>query len=161
MFLQIIYLVLASIIILAGVLGVIFPILPGVPLIFAGILFYALVTHFTVVTPVLLIWLGVFTLISLIFDYLSRFWGAKRFGASKWGIAGLILGLIVGIVVGGPVGLILGPLLGAIVFELISGRQIREALKVGWGSFLGFVLGTFFNLILAIVMLILFFQAVF
>ena len=66
----------------------------------------------------------------------------KKTGGSKAATTGSTIGLIVGLFVG-PVGIILGPFCGALVGELLeNNREFKPALKVAWGAFLGFLLGT-------------------
>lgn len=153
---NIIYLIITLIIIFLGFLGVVIPILPGVPLIFIGILIYAGLTHFQIVGATSLIIFGLMAILSIIFDYLPGFFGAKKFGVSKLGIFGAFLGLILGLIFGGPIGLILGPLIGVLTFELIVHQDIIKAGKSGTGYFIGFIFGYLANLFLAIIMIILF-----
>ena len=44
-------------------------------------------------------------------------------------------------------GVILGPLVGAILGELLGGKEVSQALKAGWGSFVGLLCGTILKLI--------------
>ena len=47
-----------------------------------------------------------------------------------------------------PWGIVLGPFLGAVIGELLGGRETKDALRSGFGSLLGFLLGTFVKCIL-------------
>ena len=60
--------------------------------------------------------------------------------------------MVAGILFFPPLGLILGPIAGAWVGELISGKTGAESLKAAFGSFLGFLAGTFLKLIASSVM---------
>jgi uncharacterized protein YqgC (DUF456 family) len=56
-----------------------------------------------------------------------------------------MVGALVGAMVGlffVPVGLILGPVIGAILFEMLGGREWREASKAGVGAAIGVIAGT-------------------
>lgn len=41
----------------------------------------------------------------------------------------------------GPWGIILGPFVGAVLGEMLAGKKTKHALKAGFGSFVGFLLG--------------------
>ena len=75
------------------------------------------------------------------------------YGASKLGIIGSILGMLVGIFFIPPWGMLLGAILGASVGELLEGKQGKEALKAGWGVFVGNVCGIILKLVYTTIML--------
>ena len=76
------------------------------------------------------------TLLSYALEFVSGYFGAKRFGATKWGAFGAIVGAIVGLFFSLP-GLIIGPVVGAIAGELISGKRLVSAGRDGWETLLG------------------------
>ena len=75
--------VLAAILVLVGIAGIVLPALPGVPLVFAGLLAAAWADDFTRIGWPTLLVLGVLTVISLVVDVLSTTLGAQRLGASR------------------------------------------------------------------------------
>lgn len=150
-----IYYVLAGLLILAGIVGTVLPALPGLPLVFAGMLLAAWAGNFQEVGWVPLLVLGLLTLLSLGIDFLATSMGAKRVGASKLAVAGAVLGTFAGLFFG-PVGLFAGPFVGALGGELIHGREVRKAAKVGFGTWLGIVFGIVLKLGLAFAMVGLF-----
>jgi uncharacterized protein YqgC (DUF456 family) len=150
-----IYYVLAGLLILAGIVGTVLPALPGLPLVFAGMLLAAWAGNFQEVGWVPLLVLGLLTLLSLGIDFLATSLGAKRVGASKLAVAGAVLGTFAGLFFG-PVGLFAGPFVGALGGELIHGREVRKAAKVGFGTWLGIVFGIVLKLGLAFAMVGLF-----
>ena len=83
----------------------------------------------------------------IVVDVAASALGAKRFGATRWGIAGAAIGLLVGLFAG-PIGLVVGPLVGAILGEVIMGRTGAEAARAGFGAFLGLVGGTLAKFVL-------------
>jgi uncharacterized protein YqgC (DUF456 family) len=147
-----IYYLLAGLLILAGIAGTILPALPGVPLVFAGMLLAAWANDFHDVSVWTIVLLGVLTLVSLAVDFLASMFGAKRFGASKKALWGAALGTFAGLFLGIP-GLLLGPFVGAVAGEMLDGRAWREASKVGFGTWLGLAIGTALKLALAFGML--------
>ena len=93
----------------------------------------------------LLVW-GIVTVIISALDYIVPAWGTKRYGGTKWGVWGSTIGVFVGLFAG-PWGVILGPLVGAVIGELLGGKAAQEALRAGWGSFIGILFGTIIKLI--------------
>lgn len=158
--LQILILILAILIIIGGLIGVFIPVLPGIPLIFAGILLYAAFTKFQIISLTTVLIFLIVTLLSLFFDWAGSLLGAKKFGASPWAILGAFLGVICGLILAGPLGLILGAIVGAIIFELIYQKKFSQSIKSGLGALVGFILSIFFNFILAILMIIFFLRKV-
>ncbi len=128
---------IVSILIFAGLAGTLIPGLPGVPLIFLAVLLYAWFTGFQVIGGAWLIAFALVTLAAVLLDYAAAALGARRFGASKAGVAGAILGGVAGTIWLGPLGLALGPFIGALLTELLVGRSWREATRSGMGSALG------------------------
>jgi uncharacterized protein YqgC (DUF456 family) len=147
-----IWYVIAGLLILAGIAGTILPALPGVPLVFAGMLLAAWANGFHQVSVWTIVLLGVLTLVSLAVDFFSSLLGAKRYGASKKALWGAAIGTFAGLFLGIP-GLLLGPFIGAVAGEMLDGREWRAASKVGFGTWLGIAIGTALKLALAFGML--------
>jgi hypothetical protein len=143
---------LAALLVLVGVLGSVLPGLPGVPLVFAGLVVAAWADDFQRVGWIVLILLGLMTLASFAIDFVATSLGAKRVGATKLAIAGALLGTLVGVFMGLP-GLILGPFLGAVAGELISHGKIEQAGRAGLATWVGLLFGTLAKLALAFTML--------
>jgi uncharacterized protein YqgC (DUF456 family) len=125
---------------LIGLIGIFLPALPGVALIFAGTLLFAIVDGFHRITGGTLAVFAALTVLSVALDFAAGIVGAKRYLAGRWGVAGAVIGMLVGLFFGLP-GMVLGPLVGAVAFELLAGREPRAALRAGWGTFVGFLGG--------------------
>lgn len=147
--------VLAVVLIVAGFIGTIVPALPGVPLVFLGMLVAAWADGFQHVGVWTLVGLGVLTVIAVAVDFLAGLAGAKRVGASRMALIGAAIGTIVGIFFGLP-GLLLGPFLGALIGELVAGGTLQRAAGVGVGAWIGFLIGTVLKLGVCFAMLGLF-----
>ena len=151
---DIILLSLGFILMLVGILGSFLPVLPGPPISWIGLL----LLYLTEAIPDDWWLLGitlVFAIAVFILDYIIPAVGTKKFGGSKAGIAGTIVGLLVAIIfpVLGPFGIIVWPFVGALVGELINKADQKTALKAAFGSFLGFLTGTFMKFLIAIIYL--------
>lgn len=154
------YYVLAVLLVLVGIAGTILPALPGLPLVFAGMLLAAWAGDFQQVGVPMLVVLGLLTVFSLAVDFWATALGAKRVGASRLAIVGAMVGTVAGLFFG-PLGLLMGPFAGAIGGELIHRRSLQKqdlglAAKIGVGTWFGILFGTVLKLALAFTMLGLF-----
>ncbi|WP_027339701.1 DUF456 domain-containing protein [Halonatronum saccharophilum] len=147
MILNIIFLLVSII----GVLGTLIPGLPGTPLILIAIIVYSFLTGFVVIGLETIVLLLVLVLLSQGVEYLTVFLSTKYFGGSKYGIVGSVVGGILALVVMGPIGLLLGPMLGAIIGEFLKGSSLREATKVGLGTFAGGIGASIFSFIIGVI----------
>lgn len=148
------YLVAAALIVI-GLLGTILPILPGLPIMFAGMLLAAWADDFQRIGAATLAVLGVLVLVSIVVDLLASIVGARRVGASNKALWGAGVGGVVGIFFGLP-GLIGGPFLGAALGEMSTGKPWRDASRIGVGTWIGLALGAVLKIALAFAMLALF-----
>jgi uncharacterized protein YqgC (DUF456 family) len=140
---------------LLGVLGIVLLPVPGVPaigLIFAGVVAAAWADAFMRISLPTLAILLVLTIVGSLADNVAAIVGARKAGASWWGVTGAGLGMLVGLPFGLP-GLILGPALGAFALELVRNPNLRAAGWAGMGGLAGFLLGivakSFFGLLIA------------
>ncbi len=155
--------ILAAVLIVIGVAGVILPALPGLPLVFGGMLLAAWVDGFERISVLTLVILGVLTALSLGIDFAATAMGAKRVGASRSAIVGAMLGTIAGLFFGF-VGVFVAPFIGAVLSELVHRRKLDrtemgQAAKIGLGTWLGIIFGVVSKLALAFAMIGLFFFA--
>ena len=144
--------ILAIALMLVGAAGVVLPALPGVPLMFAGMVVAASIDDFERIGWLTVTVLGVLTVISFVVDLGASALGAKRVGASARAVWGAAIGTIVGLFLGIP-GLLLGPFVGAVVGELTVHGRLDQAGRVGIATWLGLILGTLVKLAIAFSML--------
>ena len=151
-------LVISFLLMLIGIIGCIVPGLPGTPIAYAGLWIAQATERVDFSWQFLLVW-GIVTVVISALDYIVPAWGTKRYGGTKWGVWGSTIGVFVGLFAG-PWGVILGPLVGAVIGELLGGKAAQEALRAGWGSFIGILFGTILKLIACGLMLTALIQAV-
>ncbi len=151
-------LIIAGLCMLVGILGCIIPGLPGTPVSYVGLLIAQATDRVDFSWQFLLIW-GMITLVVQVLDYFVPAWGTKRYGGTRYGIWGSTLGVFVGLFFGA-VGVIVGPLVGAVLGELIGGKEVAEALRAGWGSFIGILCGTIIKLVCCGLMAVQLIQAI-
>ena len=141
-----IMIVVGSTLMLLGLAGSILPILPGPPLSFTGLFLLAILKHFSPpLTPTLIIILAIITILVTVMDYIIPLLGAKRYGASKWGVWGSVLGMAIGIFLS-PFAILAGAFIGAVVVEWLVGKKKGEALRAGWGVVMGTLFATILRL---------------
>ncbi|CAN5221448.1 DUF456 domain-containing protein [soil metagenome] len=143
---------LAAVMVLAGAAGVIYPLLPGLPLMFGGFWVAAWADGYDHVGAASLVLLGFLTLTGIILDFIAGAFGARRVGASRRAVTGALLGSIVGLFFGLP-GLIIGPFAGAVIGELAMRSGARRSAQVGVGTWVGLLLGTLAKVALAVAMI--------
>ena len=133
--------ILAVALIVTGVVGTVVPAVPGVILVFAGMVLGAWIDDFARIPVWLVVVLGVLTVIAWAVDYAAGVLGAKRAGASGRAIVGAAIGTFAGIFTG-LWGLVFMPLVGAAIGEYSAQRDLRRAGKVGVATWIGLLLGT-------------------
>src|SRR5437899_539734 len=84
-----------------GLIGAVVPLLPGTTIILAAAIIHRLMLgpEKSVGWRVLVV-LGLLTVVTYLLDFLGGYFGAKYFGATKWGMLGAMLGALVGIFFG-------------------------------------------------------------
>lgn len=147
---DILWLVLAILLMMGGIVGCLVPLLPGPPLSFAALLLLQLREHPPFTAKFLIIWACITVVITLL-DYFIPIYGTRKFGGSKYGVWGCTIGLLFGFWLG-PWGIIVGPLIGAFVGEMLASNNREQAIKAALGSFIGFLTGTLLKLIACLVM---------
>jgi len=147
-----VYFVLAAILVVIGLAGTILPVIPGTLLVFAGLFTAAWAEQFAKVGWIPLAIIGALGLLSFVADLVSSLLGAKRVGASPQALVGAALGGLVGLFFSIP-GMLIGPFAGAVAGELVACGGLRQAGKVGLGTWLGLLLGAVLKVVIAFLMI--------
>src|SRR5437588_11323484 len=148
---------LTAIVLMAiGLIGAVVPVIPCTTIILG-----AVVIHQLAVGPngsvgwTALVALVALTLVTYAVDAAAGYVGARKFGATKWGVIGASAGALIGLFFG-LVGLFVGPVIGAIAGEIIGGQRMVKAGRAGWGTFVGAFAGSVAKLFIALVMIAIF-----
>ncbi|MGB3259833.1 DUF456 domain-containing protein [Paenisporosarcina sp.] len=144
-----------------GFIGLVYPIIPSVIFIMGGFVLYGVFFSFAELPW--WFWLIQILFVILLFgaDMMANAFGVKKYGGSKAGIWGSTIGLLIGPIVLPFAGIILGPFLGAIIAELLITRSsIKQAIKTGFGSVIGFLTSVITKGVVQIVMIAIFFWVV-
>ena len=149
---DILLIVFAFLLLVAGIAGCVLPVLPGPPLAYAGMLLLHLTdkVHFT--TPQLVIWLVVVIVLQVV-DYITPLLGSKYSGGTSFGNRGCMAGTLLGLFFM-PWGVIVGPFIGAVVGEMLGGQDLSHAIRAGIGTLLGFLVGTLLKVIVCFYFLV-------
>lgn len=135
-----------------GVAGTVLPGIPGPALIFAGMVVGAWANDFQKVGFLTLAILLVLTVLTFVVDFGAAALGAKRVGASRWGVLGAAVGTLAGLFFGVP-GLIIGPFVGAFVGEYAVRRKVLDAGRIGLATWVGLLVAAVANIALVFAML--------
>jgi uncharacterized protein len=146
---------LAAAVILVGLVGAIVPVLPGIPLIFAGIWIIAGVDGYRHLGLGWLLGIAAVGAVGMVVDLLAGALGAKRMGASSQAVWGALIGTVIGLFFGIP-GLLIGPFFGAVLGELSAGNSVLRSAHAGIGAWVGLMFGTLIKLVSSLMMVALF-----
>lgn len=148
---------------IAGLVAIVFG-LPGTLVILLSAFVYAWATEFHVVTWGALGWLTLMAAVAEILEQIAGVYGSAKFGSSRKALIGSVVGGIVGAIALAPIGFgvgavfgaFFGAFAGAFLTELyLEKRQMREALRSGYGAFFGRVGGFIVKMSLAFAMVVL------
>lgn len=144
--------VVAALLILAGLVGVILPVLPGTPLILLGALVYDGSHGWAEIGWG---WLALLTLLMLLSE-LGEWWlghaGARQGGASGLSLfVGFVLSIL-GTLFFPPIGFLLGAIVGVVGTELLTSRDARRAMRAGGGWLAGWIASLLLQGTVALVM---------
>lgn len=138
-----------------GLIGTIAPLLPGPPLVLAGLWLAAWIDGFTRVGSTTLWILALLCGLALLLDFIASALGAQRARASRSAIWGALAGSVIGMFFGIP-GLIIGPFAGAVLGELHAQGGVARATEVGIATWIGLLLGIVAKLVICLIMLFVF-----
>lgn len=123
---------------IAGIAGSILPVLPGSPLVLAGVLIYKILFPDAIGWWLVLAMVAA-VILATVLEWIGGMLGAKYFGASKWGVFGALVGGLIGLFFS-LIGLLIGPIIGAFLFEWgLARKDPKLAGKAALGVIVGIV----------------------
>lgn len=152
-------LIIASFII--AFVGLVYPIIPSVLFILIGFIVYGL--FFSFVELGWWFWIIEILFVILLFaaDSVANLVGVKKFGGSKAGMWGSTIGLLIGPFIIPIAGILIGPFVGAVIGEvLVTKVELKQAIRAGVGSVVGFLTSIVTKGIIQAVMIIIFLIAI-
>ncbi|HWQ88669.1 MAG TPA: DUF456 domain-containing protein [Desulfitobacteriaceae bacterium] len=149
--------IVALVLFVLGLLGTVLPILPCAILIYGGMFLYGVITQFSTLDANFFLIQALILVLILAIDFLASAAGTRQFEGSRQAVWGAVIGTVLGLLVFGPLGIIIGPFLGAVIAEFMYHPNLNHAIRVGFGTLIGFVDGTILKLGVEIIMIIYFF----
>lgn len=146
---DIVWIIIGSVFIIAGIIGSVIPVVPGTPFSYLGLIFLQLTENPPFEIYFMLIWAVIVFIVSGL-DYLATIFGTQQMGGTRYGIAGCLIGGVIGLIIFPPLGIILGPIAGAYIGELVGGKNRDQALKAGMGAVFGFFISTVLKLVVSL-----------
>ncbi|MBG88330.1 MAG: hypothetical protein CMO80_15705 [Verrucomicrobiales bacterium] len=147
-------LVIVGLVMLIGLVGSLIPALPSTTLVLGSALLHKLYFEEASASWAVMIFLGIATTLSLVLENAASMIGAKKLGATWRGIVGSCIGCFIGAFT--PfifIGMFVGTFVGALLFELMGGREFKEATRAGLGAMVGLLAGAFGKLVFSIAMI--------
>jgi len=144
--------IFAVVLVAAGFVGIIFPALPGPPLILVGLILAAWAEGFAYVGWGTIAFLTLMAALAVLLDFLAGSFGAKYFGGGKVAMLGAAIGAIAGLFFG-LIGVLIGPFVGAVLGQMLVQKDWEKAGKAGVGAWIGLVLGTVAKIALGFAMI--------
>ncbi|KAB8137906.1 DUF456 family protein [Gracilibacillus oryzae] len=141
--------------------GIIFPIIPSVLVLWIGFLLYQFLLTSENIGWIFWIVTVILTIVLIVSDIIANSYFVKKYGGSKWGERMAAIGVIVGSFIIPPFGIIIVPFVLVFVTEMIQKKGANEALRASIGSLFGFLSGTIAKVIIQIVMIVFFFVAIY
>lgn len=135
---------------LVGLVGIVAPVLPGVPIAALAAVLAAWIGGFGDAGVAIAIWAVAVAVLGQVVDVVAGVVGARVYGAKRAGVWGGVIGSLLGIFVFPPWGIVFGGIVGAILFELLTGREPSDAVRSGFGAFVGALGGTIAKVVLLV-----------
>lgn len=133
--------------------GLVYPIIPSVFMIWAGVLVYYFGIDSHELSWITWTMLGLLTILLFLADYLANLHFVEKAGGSKWGMRAATTGLIVGSFVLPPLGVIIIPFVLVFLAELLQRKPPQESIKVAVATLIAFLSGTIAKAVIQLIMI--------
>ena len=141
---------------IVGLISIVFPFLPSIPVIWLGIFLYGVGTNFSVIDANFMLLISLMAFATIFLDYTTTVWGLRKYQGSMTGLLGAVVGGLFGSLFGIFTGFVVGPIMGAIVFEMLRGRDNVFGIETERFTIIGFIGGTIIKFAVGVAMIGLF-----
>jgi uncharacterized protein YqgC (DUF456 family) len=155
----VVLIVIGFLFLIIGIVGCVIPGIAGPPFSFLALILLSIAKKWEPFSAGFLLVMAGITVLVTALDYVMPAAGARKFGSSRAGFWGAVIGMLIGLFYAPPLGMIIGAFLGAFVAECLAGKSGSEALKAGWGVFIGVMVGMVFKLVASGIMTFYFIKA--
>lgn len=150
---DVVWSILAIVVMLVGLAGIIIPVIPGLLVIWATALIYGFAVGWDAVGVTVMVLLTVIVIVSIVTGILLPKREADEAGASRLSQYGAIVGAIIGFFTIPVVGVFVGALIGILTVELLAKGNWDEAWTATIGLAKGLGLSVVIDLLLGMVMI--------
>lgn len=138
---SIVLMIVGFLVAIFGIVGCILPAIPGPLVSYLSLIIISFVMDWDVFSISFLIVMAALAALVMFLDYILPAGGARRYGASRWGVTGSVVGMVIGFFFFPPFGVFAGAFIGAIIGEILARKRGKDAVRAGWGVFMGVMLG--------------------
>ncbi len=136
--------------------GLVYPIIPGVLVLWTGFLIYHFAINGTGLTASFWIIQALFTVFLFVVDFLANSYFLKKYGSTKWGERIGVISIIIGSFVFPPFGLLIIPFISVLVTELLQKKTAKEAIGVAFATVISFLSSSVAKAVIQILMIVIF-----
>lgn len=133
--------------------GLLFPVVPSVLVLWVGFLIYHFFLNAAQLTWVFWVSMGVLTVLLLLADVFAGSLAVKKFGGSKLGERVATIAIIVGTFVYPPFGILILPFVAVLIVENWKQDTFQQALRAAVGTLIGFLSGRVAEAIIQLIMI--------
>ena len=151
--------VIGSILMLAGIAGCIFTVIPGIMLGYIALILLSFAYQWEPFSLSMLIILGIAACAVTALDILVPKWRVKKYGASRPGVLSSLIGMLAGLWLFSPWGIVIGAFIGGMAGEIIVRKRPKSAYSAGAGVLVGTIFGIMLKVCLTGLMLHYFIEA--
>ncbi|SDN21277.1 DUF456 domain-containing protein [Alkalicoccus daliensis] len=155
-----VWVVIAALFILSFI-GLLYPIIPSVLVIWAAIGLYAFLIDGGAVSWWTWLSLLLLTIVLFVADYIASMYFVKKYGSTKHGMTAATIGLLAGSFIIPPFGIFIVPFILVMLTELAQKKPAKEAAKVAVGTLFGFLTSTFAKGLIQVILIGIFLVDVF
>jgi uncharacterized protein YqgC (DUF456 family) len=139
---EILYWILIIAFFVLSFVGLIFPIIPSVLVLWGGFLIYQFLITLDELSLFFWISMGILTIFMFVVDFIANSLFVKKSGGSKWGERIAVIATLVGSFIFPPFGLIIVPFIAVFLVEISQKKEAKASLKVAVGTIIGFLSST-------------------
>lgn len=139
---EILYWILIIAFFVLSFVGLLFPIIPSVIVLWGGFLIYQFLINPDELSLFFWISMGILTIFMFVIDFIANSHFVKKSGGSKLGERVAVVATIIGSFIFPPFGLIIVPFIAVFFVELSQKKEAKDALKVAVGTIIGFLSST-------------------
>ena len=141
--------------------ALVYPIIPGIPLLWVGFLLYQFGIDRSDLPLLFWVLQVLFTVFLFVADFLANSYFLKKYGSTKWGERVGMLSIIIGSFFFPPFGLLIIPFLFVFLTELLHKKEMKDAFLVAFATVISFLSSSVAKAIIQFIMVAIFLLYIF